>query len=103
MDIALSILRRALVALKRDTVFRSANNKALESKGHCLWIWMVLPGELLRKQPYCRALQGSPWLLQRGGCLSQGPLEWGSVRTQPWGVRVSPIRARAPTHFPDLS
>lgn len=58
-----------LVALKRDTLFRFAHNKALESKGRCLWIWMVLKDAhaqedcyllLPRKQPYCRAPKEAP-------------------------------------------
>lgn len=40
---ALSILHWALVPLLTlELLFRSANSKALETEGHCVWLWMVL-------------------------------------------------------------
>lgn len=42
-DMALSILRWALVALYIFHLScRSASNKALETEGHCVWTWEVL-------------------------------------------------------------
>lgn len=68
MGMALSILLWALVPLLTlELLFRSANSKALETEGHCVWFWMVL--EPAHSQDDCDPL------LPKGVALAGAPKE----------------------------
>lgn len=87
MGMALSIPHWASVPLLTlELLFRSANSKALETEGHCVWLWVVLGAAhsqddcdplLPRGAALLRASQGGPWFLSPAQPTHQAK-DWSS-------------------------